>query len=284
MGSTRRILVAAVSAVLITGLAGVGAATASAEAATGGCSLTPTAGTVTRTVGERTYLLNVPAGLTGAQVPLLLSLHGAGSAGAQDELFTGWTPFAAAHGFIVAYPQARPFRYSGLWDPYTPASTDVADLKAMVADIAAQWCVDPQRIHADGWSNGAVMSQRVACDGADTFASVTSYAGGTPQAAGLAAPCTPSRPIAVGMFAGQLDFTYAGLAQNTTEWAGIDGCDPAPVHTTDAYGSQDRYRCANGTEVLSRVVNVTSHNWPSGAQGADQRSRMWAFFQAHPRP
>ncbi|WP_354700367.1 hypothetical protein DSM112329_00638 [Paraconexibacter sp. AEG42_29] len=290
MRSTRRILGAALSlaAILTAGSAGVaGAATRaapSASAATDGCSLAPTAGTVTRTVGRRSYRVNVPAGLSGPRVPLLLSLHGAGSTGAQDELFTGWTPFAASHPFIVAYPQARGVSFSGLWDPYTPVSTDVADLKAMAADIAAQWCVDPQRIHVDGWSNGAVMSQRVACDGADTFASVTSYAGGTPSLAGLAAPCSPSRPIAVGLIAGQFDFTYGGLAQNTDEWTGINDCAATPARSTDAFGTSELYTCAGGVRVLSRVVGLTSHNWPSGARGEDQRSRMWAFFEAHPRP
>lgn len=45
------------------------------------CTLTPTGGTVKRTIGSRSYLVNVPAGLSGA-APLLLSLHGFGSTGA----------------------------------------------------------------------------------------------------------------------------------------------------------------------------------------------------------
>src|SRR5438067_1468350 len=86
-----------------------------AAAATPGCTLTTTGGTVTRTLGTRTYELHVPAGLTGTQVPLLLSLHGAGSNGTQDESFTGWSGFADAHEFIVAYPDARPNSGGGVW-------------------------------------------------------------------------------------------------------------------------------------------------------------------------
>jgi poly(3-hydroxybutyrate) depolymerase len=56
-----------------------------ASAATLGCTLTPTSGTVTRTLGSRVYQLHVAQGLTGSQVPLLLSLHGAGSNGFEDE-------------------------------------------------------------------------------------------------------------------------------------------------------------------------------------------------------
>lgn len=264
--------------------AALAAIPAAASAAEPGCGLAPTGGTVTRTLGERSYLLNVPAGLTSTEVPLLLSLHGFGSTGSQDEMFTGWTPFAASKGFIVAYPQARPSEYGGAWDPYTAQSADVAFLRDVVADISATWCVDPRRVHVDGWSNGAVMSQRVACSEADTFASVTSYGGGTPTVGGFATSCAPSRPISVGLFAGQWDFTYAGLASNASEWRAIDTCAPTPSPTTDTYGSTDTYACAGGTTVLARTVSLTSHNWPSGARGEDQRTRMWAFFTANPRP
>lgn len=277
-GSTRALIAALVAVVAIA------AAPAAANAAEPGCTLTPTAGTVSKSLNGRTYLVNVPAGLTGSQVPLLLSLHGFGSTGSQDESFTGWTPFAASRGFIVAYPQGRPSESGGAWDPYSAASADVGFLRDVVADISATWCVDPRRVHADGWSNGAVMSQRMACAAADLFASVTSYGGGTPTVGGFAPPCQPSRPISVGLFAGQWDFTYAGVAQNASEWRAIDSCAATPTHTTDAFGSTDAYACAAGTTVLARTVNATSHNWPSGAQGEDQRIRMWAFFSANPRP
>ena len=144
--------------------------------------------------------------------------------------------------------------------------------------------MNPSRVHVDGWSNGAVMSQRAACAAAGTFASGTSYGGGTPVAGGTGAPCTPSRPIAVALFAGQWDFTYAGLAQNASEWRTINGCAASATNSTDAYGTQSTWTCAAGTQVLSRTVSLTSHNWPSGARGEDQRNRMWSFFQAHPKP
>lgn len=242
------------------------------------CTLQPTGGTVTRTLGDRSYALNVPAGLPAGEAPLLLSLHGFGANSGVQETYTGWTPYAAAKKFIVAYPQART-QGSGAWDPYSSSSPDAAFLASVAADVAATWCVDPRRVHVDGWSNGAVMSQRAACAAAGTFASVSSYGGGSPFTA-----CAPSRPISVALFAGQFDFTYGGLAQNTQQWRGLNACAATPAKTTDAYGSTDTYACAAGTQVVSRVVDNTSHNWPSGAIGEDQRNRLWAFFSAHPRP
>lgn len=263
-------------------LAGLDAPTAAAQ--TSGCTLAPTGGTIERTLGDRSYRISVPAGLDGTAVPLLLSLHGFGSSAGQDETFTGWTPFASSNGFIVAYPQGRPTQFSGAWDPYTVQSPDVDFLRSVVADIAARWCVDPHRIHVDGWSNGAVMSQRTACAAADLFASVSSYGGGTPTGAGFAAPCVPSRPVSVALVVGRYDFVYPGLAQNTQEWRAINGCTASPERTTDQYGSTDTYACAGGAEVLARTVADTSHNWPAGAKGEDQRRRLWAFFASHPKP
>jgi polyhydroxybutyrate depolymerase len=255
-----------------------------APAATQGCTLTSTNGTVTRALGTRTYQLHVPQGLSGTQVPLLLSLHGAGSNGSEDEYFTGWSQFADAQNFIAAYPNARGLPGAGVWDPYSQSSPDVAFVRQVVADISAHWCVDSHRLYVDGWSNGAVMSQRVACDAADTFAAATSYAGGTPTLAGAGVPCNPSRPISVGLIVGQEDFTYLGLAQNTNEWLGYDHCSTTPTQEADVYGTTSTYGCAAATEVFARVVSNTSHNWPFGAQGEDQRQRMWAFFEANPLP
>jgi len=278
--STTAAIAAAAAVALCT--SGITVATASAAAAaTPGCTLTSTNGTVTRTIGTRTYQLHVPQGLTGTQVPLLLSLPGAFSDGSLQESNTGWSTFADANNFIVAYPNEDP-AMGGVWNPYVSNSPDLSFLSSVVDDISAHWCADAHHVHVDGWSNGAVMSQRVACDLAAKFASATSYAGGSPTVSG--APCKPSRPISTFLLAGQLDFTYAGLASNTSEWVGYDGCSATPTHETDTYGTTDSYRCAATTSVMSRTVVNTSHNWPSGAQGQDQRTRMWSFFQANPLP
>jgi polyhydroxybutyrate depolymerase len=272
--------------VLMSGLAALTAMLAplSATAAERGCTLAGSGQTESRTLGSRSYLLHVPNNLSGEEVPLLLALHGFGSNGAQMETYSGWSGFADQNNFIVAYPQGTGSTYSGYWDPYTPFGPDVDFVRDVVADIWAEFCIDLDRVHVDGWSNGAVMSQRVACDAADLVASANSYAGGTPTLGGFATACAPSRPIPVSLIAGQFDFTYAGLAPNTTEWRGYNACAAQAVRTTDPHGRTDTYACAAGTEVVSRVVNLTSHEWPSGAKGEDQRQRIWAFFQKHPRP
>jgi polyhydroxybutyrate depolymerase len=245
-----------------------------------GCTLAPTNGTVMRFVGARTYTLHVPAGLAGPQVPLLLSMHGASGFSAEQEFVTGWSPYADAHHFIVAYPQG----VSNLWD-INQNSYDVTFLRQVVADISSTWCVDPHRVFSDGHSNGAIMSMRLACDAGNVFASSVEYAGADPTS--LGSPCTPSRPIAVGLFHGNSDSVAPiGLDQQARDkWLGRDTCPSSPAHSVDAYGTLDTYSpCAAGVSVSWRVLFNQNHGWPTGAAGQDQRDKMWTFLTANVLP
>jgi polyhydroxybutyrate depolymerase len=244
------------------------------------CSLASTGGTTTRILAGRTYQLHVPAGLTGPTAPLLVTMHGLSSFGRAHEADTGWSPFADAHGFIVAYPDG----VANAWD-FQQGSYDVTFLRNVVADIAATWCVDPTRVYASGHSNGAYMAQRLACDAPDLFASVTEYAGGSPETFG--SPCTPSRGVAVGLFQGDADMVVqpAWGQRARDEWVARDACAPTAASEPVSEGVLQRWSgCRDGAEVIWRTYPGQSHLWPQGARGDDIRSRMWTFLGAHPRP
>jgi polyhydroxybutyrate depolymerase len=260
------------------GMAPLGAGTtASAETS---CTLAPTNGTVTRSIGPRSYRLRVPAGLTGAPVPLLVSMHGAGATASFQESTTAWSPFADSHDFVVAYPQG----VFNLWN-VSQGSPDVAFLRQVVDDIADEWCIDPHRLYADGHSNGAYMSQRLACDAADRFAAVVEYAGGSPTQWG--GPCTPSRPVGVGLFHGEADPTVPAARgrDSRDQWIARNGCSTTPSLEPVGDGTLERYTgCGAAVEVWWRSYPDQGHGWPAGARGADQRDRMWAFLTAHTLP
>ncbi|AXQ27184.1 hypothetical protein D0B54_00085 [Solimonas sp. K1W22B-7] len=242
------------------------------------CSLEPTAGTVTRTIGSRSYTLNVPAGLVGGSVPLLIALHGGGSNPSFHENETGWTPYAASHNFIVAYPKAL----NAWWD-LTDNSVDTPFLKQVAADISSQWCVDPKRIHVAGFSRGGMMSHRVACDDDGTFASVAPYAGYLPTAE--FASCSPQRKVPVAIFHSTFDpiVPYFRATAARDFWKTNNGCTGSVTTTVNGSAFERYTGCAGGTEVWLRQY-FQSHNWPFGSDADDIRNRMWAFFQAHPLP
>jgi poly(3-hydroxybutyrate) depolymerase len=62
------------------------------------CSSALTNGTESRALGGRSYLVNVPLGVSGDRAPLLVSIHGFSGSPRQQEQGTGWTPFAGAQG------------------------------------------------------------------------------------------------------------------------------------------------------------------------------------------
>ncbi len=216
---------------------------AAASGADTACSMDPTDGTMTRMVGARPYRLRVPPGLTGPS-PLLLSLHGGGEPAAFHETETGWNGFAATQHFIVAYPEG----INLLWD-FGQESPDVTYLRNVVSDIESSWCVDRRHVHAEGYSNGGSMANRLGCDSSDVFASFASYAGSDATVTG--APCARTN----------MQFEFSALAE---VW--------------------HHRPCSAGTEVLWLDYYAGSHNWPIGPANADIRNRIWGLFVAQPLP
>jgi polyhydroxybutyrate depolymerase len=120
---------------------------------------------------------------------------------------------------------------------------DIAYVRALVADLATRIDVDPKRVFATGFSNGAAMTQRLACQAADAFAAVAPVSGENQFAL---AGCTPARPVAVLDIHGTLDacWPYAGgnggcidsglyvsVADTLAGWAARNGCDATPTLT-----------------------------------------------------
>jgi polyhydroxybutyrate depolymerase len=275
-GLTARLL--AVS--MCVGLLVAGTSSASATA-TGGadCTLAPTSGTVSREAAGRAYHVNVPPGLSGP-VPLLLSLHGALQPYSLHERETRWSTVAAARHFIVAYPSAK----AGLvWDA-AQRSGDVTYLREVVRDISTTWCVDPHRVHVEGFSSGANMSARLACDASTVFASVAAYAGVSPSFTG--SPCAPDRPISIGLFHsdGDLISLLPLAVAHRDEWLRRNGCSTTPVTEPGVPVEAAVYgQCRAGVQVVWRVYRGT-HFWPAEDDRTDIADRMWNFFARNRLP
>ncbi|TDD61298.1 hypothetical protein E1263_08040 [Kribbella antibiotica] len=267
------------SLALVAGALAATSPTATATTATA-CSLAPTGGTVTRSffpTSARSYNLRVPAGLTG-NAPLLLSLHGLGSAPFFQEQATGWSQTADAEKFIVAYPAG-----DLNWN-LAVGSPDVRFLRDVIDRIAAEHCVDRSRVYVEGGSLGSWMSQRAACDAAGTFAAAAGFMGGSPNTFG---GCGPTRPIAVALFHGESDplISIAEGRRTRDEWVARNKCSPVPVTEPVADGTASTYRgCAAGVAVSWRSYKGLGHAYPTGAAGSDFRERAWRFLSAHRLP
>jgi len=60
---------------------------------------------------------------------------------------------------------------------WTSCNDDVGFLRSLVATVTTRWQVDATRVHVTGFSNGAMMAQRIACEAPELFAAVALVGG-----------------------------------------------------------------------------------------------------------
>ncbi|HEX5756586.1 MAG TPA: PHB depolymerase family esterase, partial [Arenimonas sp.] len=106
---------------------------------------------------QRKFNVFAPPGAKRAA--LIITLHGHGQSARQMEALTGWNVVAAEHGAVVVYPLARGAR----WRIFGASSPDVDFLLALIDQLASEGLVDPARVFVNGYSGGAQMSWRFAC-------------------------------------------------------------------------------------------------------------------------
>jgi len=259
----------------------------------------------------RAYLLHIPSSANGA---LVLAFHGGGQSAAQLQRITGLDALADREHFIVAYPEA----FERSWaDGRNETSAekqgidDVGFAKAVVADIARSHVVDRSRVFATGLSNGAIVTHRLACEAADTFAAIAPVIGAV--AKNTATSCRPSMPVAVVAIQGLADpsVPFEGNAHvhssRATEemWRSLNGCAPSvtsaklPVIVQDGTSVERRSyaSCRTGADVVWYEIQGGGHRWPPEniSDAASQRENgvssqnlnatevIWTFFRAHPR-
>ena len=200
----------------------------------------------------RNVLIHVPQSYTGnAAVPLLLDLHGFTSSAAEERSVSGQLAQSDKRGFIAVWPDG----INNAWNAYPLGGAsdllsnteqalgqkpvdDVGFLRHLIAQMKIQANIDASRVFMTGISNGAYMTQRMACESADLLRAVVAVSGA------LDSPtCKPSKPITQYEIAATGDQTVpyygwqysvlgqAGQFRNVVsafealqQWKGIDGC------------------------------------------------------------
>jgi polyhydroxybutyrate depolymerase len=196
---------------------------------------------------------------------------------------------------------------------------DIAYTRALLADLARHIDIDGRRVYATGFSDGAAMTQRLACEAAETFAAVAPVSGENQFAL---TGCAPAERVAVLDIHGTLDKCwpydggeggciqsglYVSVADTLAGWAARNGCDPAAATETlpPRPGVNDGTQvvrfafahCGAGGELEHLQVVGNGHYWPDGDRYAggrllggtmsrqlDTGAAIIDFFAAHPRP
>jgi polyhydroxybutyrate depolymerase len=265
---------------------------------------------------ERTYGVHSGLARDGAPRPAVLVLHGGGTNAELAERMSGMSEKADAEGFIAVYPNGSGLRPNAnlTWNAghccgfaHRQGINDSSFLSELIRVLPERHGADPERIYVTGFSNGAMMAHRLACEAAASVAAMAGVAGTAPLA-GL----SPARPVAVLMFHGTEDrhALYAGgsgenslypridppVHEMALYWARANGCTAIPE--TDERGRVLRETWSGGregSEVTLYTIRGQGHAWPGGRPGIrygnidepcaeiSATDTMWKFFQRHTR-
>ncbi len=268
---------------------------------------------------NRDFILRLPPGFDGTtKLPLVFALHGGG--GRKE----GLNPLtcedgdeskpsclfraAEAHGVILVVPDGTENKLNiRTWNAgggekgtacvhaCEEGVDDLAYFRALLAEVRALVPVDEGQIFFTGFSDGASMSNRIACELADVVAAVAPV-GGANQLAFGGGKCAPARPIPVlhihgkadpcwpfaggqGTCPGQPDGSYADVPGSITGsvaepgWARRNGCSldaptteklPDPADDGTSATRQRFTGCA--ADVALITVEGAGHTWPGGDQ------------------
>jgi len=227
---------------------------------------------------ERVVDLFVPAMPAGTDAPLLVLLHASGESPFVMASESHAGELAARAGVIVALPPAPGRRWDATvssGDPITP-SGDATYILGLIDRLAVDLPVDAGRVFVAGFSVGAVMSERMACQFADRVTAVALNAG-----APWSDECAPSRPVPILVMHGTEDSTFRiGLAgQVVARWRAADRCTGEPVVTrlSDIATSERNDDCADGAAVQFVRYQGAGHRWFADP---DATEVMWSFFAA----
>lgn len=86
---------------------------------------------------------------------------------------------------------------------WTSCNDDVGFLRSLIATVTKRWQVDATRVHVTGFSNGAMMAHRIACEAPELFASVALIGGRLERGF----ECTPSKRLPLLQINGGADET-----------------------------------------------------------------------------
>ncbi len=125
--------------------------------------------------GYVNYHTDVPPGYTGETLPLIIALHGAGGPGTQYTAATTIRDtfeqiYSANTRFLIAVPES-----SGSQGGWIPAQDEIK-IRAVIAEMKANYNVDLNRVYGWGYSAGGQIMHGLALSDPNFVAAYTGHA------------------------------------------------------------------------------------------------------------
>lgn len=283
------------------------------------------AGELSRGGMVRRWLLHCPAALPPGPRPLVLMFHGAGGSADLAARQTGWGAVADREGLLVAFPEGtapdpeRPpaFRLnpqawndgSGRGHTARHRTDDTGFVDALLDLLLREQPVDPRRVYACGFSNGASFTFRLGAELRARFAAIAPFSGHcwvTPPRLDppvslyyVVAGADPLNPVPGGEVItpwGTREY-HPPPRESFDRWAEALGFEPGRAEAGPEPGLE-RWRHgprADGAQAVFTVVEELGHVWPGGGRFLPARivgstsnrlrgtEAAWDFLAGHAR-
>ncbi len=159
---------------------------------------------------------------------------------------------------------------------WSSCNDDVGFLRSLVAEVTDRWVVDSRRVHITGFSNGAMMANRIACEASELFASVALVGGRLERGF----ECTPSQRMPLLQVNGGADETvtndgrvsssghyFASTTSVTQRWNDGLACgvkfEDWPTPTIASENVQCTVACGEtGEPSIDCLWPEGNHRWP----------------------
>lgn len=260
---------------------------------------------------QRTYQLHLPKAYDRLLTyPLIIACHPGLSNAAQHAESARWHVLGDTAGFITVYPNGTPSTSnsnSRLWNAYDQPSTvadvdDVGFINALLDRLISSYGVDTCRVYMSGFSNGAMMTYRMACDFTKRFAAMAPLSGGWGYgsdgfcgdgncngdvASGCSwrmayVNCRTSRPIPMIFMKGSLEGDNLPTCRGTIDslnrlyWSKYLTCRSSVTDTVRVAGERVVREHFTGCQADFRFYTVlgNSHQWHAPAT-----EMFWSFLR-----
>jgi len=181
---------------------------------------------------------------------------------------------------------------------WTSCHDDLGFLRVLVESLFDSWSIDPARLHVSGFSNGAMMANRIACEASELFASVALVGGRLEPGF----ECTPTKRMPLLQINGGADETvpadgrvssggwfFASTTSVTRHWHEglVCGVEPEKWSSSAIAGENVQCEIACGGTVHPSIDCLWpegNHRWPGTVDFRGSNGYCVSELQARSMP